>query len=79
MRAFYKFIGGISKTSITVQLKSIINDMYSAPVTQLYHTFLTTYYFDEIAIDTGYCAKGRACLLLQTPDSITEYHLVLYL
>ena len=31
---------------------------------------------DEIVVGARCCAQGRSCLLLQTPDAITDEHLV---
>ena len=42
----------------------------SVPMAELYLSYLPS--VDEIVIVAGSCAQSRACLLLRTPDSLTD-------
>ena len=69
MRTFYKFVGRYPElaSNFNKSPSSMICD--SVPMAQLYPYLPSV---DDIVISAGCCAKGRAYLLLRTPDAITD-------
>ena len=69
MRTFWKFMGRHPELASKFDKRpsSMICD--TVPVAQLYHIVPPV---DKIVLGIGCCVQGRSCLLLGTPDAITE-------
>ena len=67
MSTFYKFMGRYLEIALKFRKSpsSMICD--SVSMAQLYHISV-----DEIVIGAGCCTHSRPCLLLWTPDAITD-------